>query len=172
MMGDDDLSFTEELVSHSHPFAQQSAGVLPQIENQTFDIPEFVERVAYLALGGLLEAGYMHVTDARTNQKVQIHAVAGNLVTDDLEFQRLIAAFAQHRDFYLRPLGSLQQIGDVARSHFVGGLAVHRDNHIARTDARAIGRGPYKGSDDDDLIVSRPYLHAYAVIFAALFFAQ
>src|ERR1035438_6572915 len=106
MVRNNELSLAQELVGYAHALAQQAAGVFAEIENQTFEISHFVERVLYLGFSGLVEPADMHVADARLNQEMQIDAVVGNLVAHDWEFQRLIRALAQDRNVYGRALGA------------------------------------------------------------------
>ena len=77
MVGDDDLALLEELVGHADAFAEQSAGILPQVENQSLHVAHLVQRLLHFVLGGLLEAGDVHVADAGTNQEMQIDASSG-----------------------------------------------------------------------------------------------
>ncbi len=123
-------------------------------------------------LGGLLESGDVHVANARTNYEMQVYTVAGNFITDDVEFQRLVGAFTQNRDLDLRPPGPFEQISDIAGGHVVGQLAIHRNNYIARPDAGSISRSAHKRSNHNNFIVPRTNLHAHAVVFTALFLAQ
>ena len=123
-------------------------------------------------LGGLLESGDVHVSDAGLDHEVQVDAVARNLVADDGKLQRIFGTFAEHRDADGRALGPLEQIGYVRGAHVVGGLAVDGGDDVAGADARAISRSSDERRDDDNLIIARADRHAYAVIFAALFFAQ
>src|SRR6185369_14348728 len=110
--------------------------------------------------------------DARLDQELYVHAVAWNLIANDGEVQRLFRTFTKHRDVDGGALGTLQQVGDVAGRHVVRRLAVDRDNHVARTDAGFVAWRSGEEDDHDDFVVTRTHLHAYAVILAALFFAE
>ena len=123
-------------------------------------------------LSGFLESGNVHVADAGLDHEVEVDAVARNLVADDGELEGMIGAFAQHGDADGGALRSLEQIGYVGGAHIVGGLAVDGGDDVAGADAGAIGRGADEGSDHDDLVIARADRHAYAVILAALLFAQ
>src|SRR5579875_3779640 len=103
---------------------------------------------------------------------MNIDAVARNLVTDHSESEWLVDAFTQHGDFDGGAFGTFQQIGHIAGAHVVSGFAVNGDDDIARADAGAIGRSAGKGRNHNDFIISRPDLHAHAVIFTALLLAQ
>ena len=172
MVGNDDLSLLQELVSHADAFTQQSAGILPQVEDQPVDVAQLIQRLPQLVLGGLLETGDVDVADAGANQEMHVHAVAGNLVAHDGEVEGLVGTFAQHGDLDGGALGAFQQLRHIAGAHVVGRLAVDRDDDIARADARAIGGRTGKGRDHDDFVIARTNLHAHAVILAALLLAQ
>ena len=47
-MRNDELSLLQELVGHADAFAQQSAGVAAQIEDQSLEVAELIERVGEL----------------------------------------------------------------------------------------------------------------------------
>src|SRR5271165_246783 len=172
-MRDDDLSLLQKLVGHA--LAQQSAGVLPQVEDQALHFAlllQLVQRLRYFVLGRFLEAVDMDVSNTRLDHEMHVHAIARNLIANDVEIDRLVGALAQHGDLDRRAFRSLQQIGHVAGAHVVGGLAVHCDDHVSRTNARPVSRRSGKRRNHDDLIVARSHLHADAVVFTALIFAQ
>src|SRR4029077_19932808 len=171
VVGDDQLALREEFVGNAYAFTQQPSWILPQIEDQAFQIAHLIESFGNFMLGRFLESGNVHVTDAGLDHEMQVHAVARNLVADDGEFERFVGAFAQHRDADGGTFRSLKQIGNVGGAHVVGGLAIDGGNNVARPDAGAIGRGADEGSDDDNLIIARADCHAHAVILATLFFA-
>src|ERR1700677_2362193 len=170
-MRHDQLILLEKFVGYPYTFTQQTARILAKIEHQTFEVAHLIERFRYLMLGRLLESGDVYVADAGLDNEVQVNAVARNLVADDSEFQRMIGAFAQHRDADSGAFRPLEQIGHVGGAHVVGGLAVDGGDDVAGTNAGTIGWSSDKGRDDNNLIVARPDGHAYAVIFAALLFS-
>src|SRR5437868_8738323 len=167
-MGNDDLAFLQELIGNADTFAEQAAGVLAQVENKTLHIAHFVERLGDLMLSGLLEAGNVHVTDPGADEEMEVDAVAGNLVTDDGEFERLIGALAEDSDAHRGSLGPFEQLGNFRRTEVVRRLAIDRHNDVAGMNARAVGRRTHKRSYDNDLVVARADGHADAVILAAL----
>src|SRR6266850_6017661 len=171
-MAHDDLALLQELIGDAYALAQQPAGVLAQIKNQPSNIATLFQCLGDFVLGSLLKAGDVHVADARLDHEVQVDAEAGNLVTSDVEVERLLRAFAQNGDLYGCAFGALEQFGNVAGAQVVGGFAVNRNDYVARTYTGAIGRGPHEGRDHDDLIVSRSHRHAHAVVLSALLFAQ
>ena len=111
MVGNDELPLAQELVGDADALAEQAAGVLPEVENQAFEIAHFVERVCHFMLGGLIETGDVHVADAGADHEVQIHAVARNLVAHHGEFERLVGSLAQHRDVDGSPFRPFEQVG-------------------------------------------------------------
>src|SRR5215472_11718787 len=121
---------------------------------------------------GLLESRHMDVTNAGTNHKVNVHAVARNLITYYVEINRLLGAFAQDGDLNGGAFGAFEQLSHIAGAHVVGGLAVHGDNYVAGPDAGSIRRSARKWRNDDNLVVARPNLHAHAIVLSALFLAQ
>ncbi len=123
-------------------------------------------------LGRFLEAGDVHVTDAWADHEVQIDAVAGNLVANDAELERVIGTFAQHGDADGCALGPFEKIGHVGGAHVVGGFSVNGGDDVAGTNARAVGGRAGKGRDHDDFVIARADRHADAVILAALLFAR
>ena len=64
-MRNDQLSLTQELVSNADAFVEQAAGILPQIEDQSLQVAHLIERVGNFVLRGFVEAGDVHVADAR-----------------------------------------------------------------------------------------------------------
>src|ERR1035438_1034415 len=122
--------------------------------------------------GGFLEAGDVHVSDAWLDHEMEVDAVAGNLVAHDSKLDWVIGAFAQHGDADRRALWPFEQVSDVRGAHVVSRLAVNGGDNIAGPDAGAIGRGPSKRRDDDDLIIARANGHTAAVVLAPLFFPQ
>src|SRR5271167_287236 len=93
VVGNNDLSLLQELVGHADAFAQQSAGILPQVEDQAVEVTHLIKRLPQLVLGRLLEAGDVNVAYARPNHEMHIHAIAGNLVAYDAEVERLVGTF-------------------------------------------------------------------------------
>src|SRR5947207_9025503 len=92
-MRNDQLALFQELVGHANAFAEQSAGILPQVKHQALAAAELVERIGYLMLGGFLEPCDWNVAHARLNQETEIAAVARNLVRDQAEPHRLFPGF-------------------------------------------------------------------------------
>src|ERR1700680_4226484 len=82
VMRDDDLSLLKKFVSYAHAFAEQSAGIAAEIENQALKVAEFVQRLDHFGLGGLIEAGDMHIADARPNEEMHVNAVPRNFIRD------------------------------------------------------------------------------------------
>ena len=140
MMRNDQLALLQEFVGNAHAFAQQSAGILAQVQNQPFQIAELVERIGDFVLGGLLEAGNVDVANAGLDQECEVDAVARNLVAHQTEFHRLLDALAQDRDVNRRSLRPLKQVRNVGGAHVVGGLAVDGDDHVARDGCRPCRR--------------------------------
>src|ERR1700694_5167309 len=172
VMGNDELSFAQELVGHANAFVKQAAGILSKIEYQTFEIPHLIEGVGDFFFSGLVEATDVHVPDPRLDHEVQINAVPRNLVANHGELERLIGTFAQDGDVDRRTFRSLQHVGDIASIHVVGGFSVDRDDDVAWADSGPVSGRPDEGRDNDDFVIARAYGHAYAVVFAALVFAQ
>ena len=123
-------------------------------------------------LGGFVEAVDVHVADARLDQEVDVDAVPRNFVANQRELHRLFDGFARDADVNRGALGSLQQVGDVARAHVLGRFAVDGNDHVARMNAGLVGRRPGEGIDHDDFVVARADGHAHAVVLAALVFAH
>src|ERR1051326_6558300 len=174
-MGNDELSFVQELVSDTYTFVEQSAGVLPKIENQAFQIAllgKGIEGVLNFVFGGFVETGNVHVADARSKQEVQIHAVAWNLITHNCEFERFVVAFPENRNVNSGALGAFQQIGDIAGVQIVSWLTIDRNDDVSRMNAGAVCRGSDKRCNNDDLIIARPNRHSHPVVFAALVFPK
>src|SRR5258708_28025206 len=103
---------------------------------------------------------------------MQVDAVTGDFVANDIELERLVRAFTQDGDADIGVSRALQQVSYFTRIHVVSGFAVNCNDDVARADSSAIGRRACKWRDYDDLIVAWTHLHAYAVIFSALFFTQ
>src|SRR5437899_11709226 len=97
-MRNDELSFVKELIGNAHTFIQQSAGILTEVENEAFQISKLVERFLNFLFRGLVKSGDVHVTDAGTNQEMQVNAIARNLIAYHSEFNRLLRALAQNRN--------------------------------------------------------------------------
>src|SRR5689334_2998221 len=97
-MRNNQLTFTQKFVCNSYTFAQQTTGILTEVENQSFQVAHLFERLCYLVLGSLLETRDVHVANTGTNQEVQIHAVTWNLIANNIEVERLVGAFTQNRD--------------------------------------------------------------------------
>src|SRR5260370_1144770 len=129
----------EEFIGDAYAFTEQASGILPQIEEQSLQIAHLIQSLGYFMLGGFLESGDVHVTDARLNHEVQVHAVARNLVADDCEFERLVGAFPQHRDPNRGAFRSLEQIGNIGGAHVVGGLAVDGGANVGVAAGRGCG---------------------------------
>src|ERR1700691_5648505 len=97
-------------------------------------------------LGGFLESGDVHVSDAGFDHEVQVDAVARNLIANDGEFQGTVGAFAQHGDADGGAFRSLERIGYVGGAHVVGGLAVDAGDDVTGPNASAIAGVPTKGA--------------------------
>ncbi len=120
----DGLALGEQVVANIDGLAQQAAGILAQIENQTLEVAEAIDGVFHLLAGGLLELREMDVADAGTNLEFQIDGGMGNFVANEVEDQRLGLAIANHRDLNVRALGAFERLGHLVRSPAVGGFAV------------------------------------------------
>src|ERR1700683_4809626 len=103
----DELAFLQELVGHAYAFAQQPAGISPQIENQTLEIAKLIQSFRDLFFRSFVEPGHMEVANSGPNEEVHVDAVTRNLVAHQREFHRLLHAFARNADVDCRSLGSL-----------------------------------------------------------------
>src|SRR5437762_3558419 len=107
-MRDDDLSLLEELVGDADAFTEQAAGVAAEVEDQSLEIAEGIERVGDFMLGGLIETVDVHVADAGLDQEMYVNAVARNLVADEREFHGLFNLLTRDADVDGGALRSLQ----------------------------------------------------------------
>src|SRR5258708_32404597 len=123
MVGNDELVLLQELIGYAHAFTEQSAGITPQIKNQTLQIAKLVQSFRDFLFRGLVEASYVQVADARPDQEMHVYAVARNLVANQGELHRLFDAFARNADVYGRALWPLEHVRDIARDHVLGRLA-------------------------------------------------
>src|SRR6185437_11531496 len=90
---DDDLALLEKLVGSVDGLVQQPAGVLAQVDEHTLGVgAELVQRLLHLMGGGLHELRDVDVADIRLDQERYVNGVAGNLVADEIEDERLRAA--------------------------------------------------------------------------------
>ena len=115
--------------------------------------PEVIERVADFAAGGFDETGDVDVADAGPDQEGQIDRRTRDLIADQIEDQRLGCAFAADRDRDMGAAGAFQQCGDCGRIHAVGGFAVDRNDHVARTDACFVGGRSLEGIETTILVL-------------------
>src|SRR6266850_7164653 len=122
MVRNNQRTLTKELVRDSDAFAEESARILTQIENQPFQISHLVERLGNFMFRSLIELRDVHITDAGSDQKMQVHAVTRYFITHHSEFQGLLCAFALNADADGGSLRSLQEIGHVAGTHVIGGF--------------------------------------------------
>ena len=172
VMGNDQLTPLQEFVRHANAFAEQASGIAAQIEDQALQIAELIKRVGDLVFRGFVEAADVHVADAGLDQEMNVNAITRNLVADQRELHWFLDAFARDADVDGGAFGSLEQIGDVAGAHVLGGFAVDGNDHVAGMNAGFIGGCPHEGEDHDDLVVAWSHGHAYAVVFTALVFAH
>ena len=100
--------FLQELVGDADAFAQQPAGIASQVEDQSLQIAERIERFRNFVLGRFVEAVDVHVADARLDQEMHINAVARNLIANQRELHRLLDAFTRDADVNRGALGSLR----------------------------------------------------------------
>src|SRR5579872_523116 len=172
VMGNDQLALLEEFVRYSDAFTQQPAWISTQIENQTLQIAEFIERFRNFLFGCLVESADVHVADAWPNQEVNVHAVARNLVAHQREFHGFFYALTRNADMDGCTLGTFQQVGNIARAHVLGRLTIDRDDYVSGMNTRLVGRRSGEGEDHDNFVIARPDGHAHAVVLAALILAH
>ena len=172
VMRNDELVFLQELVGYAHAFAEQAAGIAPQIENQTLEIAKLIQSSRNFFFRGLVESVHVHVADSRPDQEMYVHAVTRNLVAHQGEFHRLLHAFARDADVHRRPFRPLEHVGDFGRAHVFRRLSINRDDHVAGMNAGLIRWRAGEGENHNDLVVARPHRHAHAVVLAALVFAH
>lgn len=137
------------------------------------DVAEAVERIAYFAASSLDEAVDVNVTDAGTDEKGEVDGGTRNLITDEIKDQGTRGAFAANGDRNVSAARSFEKGGDAGRIHAFRGFAVDGENLVARPDTGFIGRGSFKGIEDDDLGLAiagglRLDGHADAVVLAVL----
>ena len=134
----DGLSLGEQMVADFNGLAQQAARIAAKIKDQPLQVLPKLSMASLTLLGGrLLELGEMNVADAGPNLVFQIDRRVRNFVADQVEFERLGLALANHRYLYVRALGSLSAPWPPGRSHAVGALAVDRSDYVAWLDAGA-----------------------------------
>src|SRR5262249_5341599 len=75
-------------------------------------------------------------------------------------------------DVNVGALGAFQHVGNVSHAKVVCGLAVDGQNRVAGAQPGLVSRSSHERRYHNDLVVARGNLHAYAVVFPALLFAQ
>src|SRR5437870_3732054 len=104
MVGDNQLTFAQELVGHTDTFAQQATGILAQVEDQSLQVAHLIQRLSDLMFRCLVESRVVHIADTGADREVEVHAVARNLVANYRELQRFVRAFAQYGDEDVGPI--------------------------------------------------------------------
>src|SRR6202167_3978998 len=94
MMGNNELILLEELVGYAHAFAQQATGISPQIQYQTFQVAELIQSLGNFFFRSLVESSHVQVTDARTDQEVNVDAVTRNLIPHQRKLHQLLNTLA------------------------------------------------------------------------------
>src|SRR5215469_1010988 len=175
VMRDDDLSLVQELVGYANAFAQQTTGVLTQIQHQALEfafILEFLQSLRDFVLGSLGESVDVHVSDAGTDLKCQIYAVARNFVAHYGKLDRLVGAFTNDRNVDRGALLAFQQISDFAGGHVVSGLAINGGDYVTGANSSFVRGSADEGRDHDDFVVAWADRHPHSVVLAALIFAE
>src|SRR5882762_9191261 len=141
MVRDDQLILVEEHIADGYCFVEQAAGVAAHVENQAIEgwRIKLLQGVGNFAIGGFVKAGKANVTDARFQQKGDVHGMARNFVASYGEDERLVVAFAGDRNLYDGALGAFQHVGYIAGGQAVGGLVINLDDHVAGANAGVIG---------------------------------
>src|SRR6266700_801878 len=171
-MGDDDLSFLEELVCYADAFIQQATRIAAQIEHHALEFAELLQGIFYFLFGGFVECADVHVTDAWPDQELEVHTVARDLIPDNVKFKRLVRGLPQNGDMHVRAFGALEHVGHVTHAQIVGGLAVDGNDYVSGAQTGFVGRSAGERSHNNDLVIAWRNLHAHAVILAALLFAH
>ncbi len=171
-MRNDHRAAAQELIGNVNAFAQQSAGIAAQVEDQAFQVAKLLERLLDFVSRGLVELVDVHVADAGPHDEVDVHAVARDFRALHGELHRMINAVAQDGDVDRGALRSFEQVGHFAHAEVVGGLAVYGDNHVTRAQPGLVSGRADERRHHDDLIVARTDRHPDAVIQPALIFAQ
>ena len=109
MVRNDERAFAQEFVGHADAFAEQSTGILAEIEDEPFRSPISSRACGDFVLGGLVESSDVHVADAGPDHEMEINAVAGNLVADDSEVEWLVETLAQDVMWTVVPLGPFRR---------------------------------------------------------------
>src|SRR5882757_2999695 len=171
---DDELIFVEEHIANGYGFIEQAAGVTAHIEDQAVERRrvELLQCVCYLAVSGLVETGKANIADTGLQQEGDVHGMAGDFVARHGEDERLGVAFAGNRNFYDCALGAFQHVGNIAGGEAVGGLVINLDDYVAGSNPSVIGWCADVGSHDYCVVLAGSNDHAYAVVLAALIFAQ
>src|SRR5437016_5026719 len=113
-MGDDDLSFLEELVCYADSFIQQATRIPAQIEHHALEFAELLQGIFYFLFGGFIERADVHVAYAWPDQELEVNTVARYLIPDNVKFKRLVRGFTQNRDMHVCAFRALEHIGHVA----------------------------------------------------------
>src|SRR5579859_2568647 len=171
-MRDDELTLLEELVGHANALAEQSAGIAAQVEDESLEIAELIERIGNFMLRGFVETVDVHVSNTGLDEEVNVDAVTRNFVAHERELHRLLHGFTRDADVNRGALGSLQQVGDVAGAHVFGGFAVDGDDYVTRMNAGLVSGRADERENHDDFVVARADGHTYAVVLATLVFAH
>src|SRR5258708_843800 len=103
---------------------------------------------------------------------MKFNAIAWNFIAHHGKFKWLLSAFTENSNVDRRSLGPLEQVRHIAGVHVVGGLAIDRNDYVARVNARAVCRCANERGNDDDLVIARAYSHSNPVVFAALIFPE
>src|SRR5690242_12372756 len=136
------LPAIEPMSRRRYAFGQQAAGILAQVENQSFNVllAERLQIFIHFMAGGFGERLNTHISDSGLQPERRVHAVTWNFIADQVKRNRLRSAFAPHRDLYLGSLRPLEHVGDFRRIQIVNPLIVHFHQQVARTNSRLVRR--------------------------------
>ena len=176
LVGDDGLALIQPMTGHRDAFLKQSAWILPEIQHQTLNVgfAKLLQLFLYFFARRFSELQHTKVGDARLDKECLVHAVPGDFVANDVERQWFGAAFAAYHDLDLGALRAAEKVCDFGGVQRVNTLVIHFQKHVAWADTGFIGWGTTERSDHDGLAraLLRANLHADAVVFAVLLFAQ
>jgi hypothetical protein len=123
---------------------------------------ETIEGLVELPGAVLREVDQLHVSGTRADHVVVRHGARRNHVTDDLEDERRVHAFALDGDLDRTALRPAQQRHRLLDRELQGigvrllALVTHVGDHVSRPDAQAGGRRVVDGGDDHQGVVLSP----------------
>ena len=174
LVRNDHVALANQMIHNRHSFRQQPTRIAPQIQNQALQLIflQFLQAFFKLPARRLIELFHPDVANLRLQREDLRYTLPVDVVSNNVEHQRLFIALTCDMDLNRRALLAPQQFRNFGGIQTLSRFVVHHFDGVARPQTSLIGRRTHERNHHHGLAIPAHNRHPNTRVPAALVFPQ